>query len=122
MAIPDTAARSYVSPSVSISVVPVTPAQAARVRRRPEDWSAADVYAYITEEIIRAHGPQLPARDVRSALEGFCARFSVPVAVRIARAAFEVYDGMWEGAPVTWRRFTEGHDGFFARPILAELT
>lgn len=122
MAIPATSVRPYVSPSITISAVPVTEAQAARVRRPPEAWSVPDVCAYITEEIIRAHGPQLPARDVRGALEGFCARFSVPVAVRIARAAFEVHGGMWEGAPVTWRRFTEGHDGFFAQPILAALT
>jgi hypothetical protein len=100
----------------------VTEAQAARVRRPPQDWSIADVCAYIAEEIVRAHGPQLPARDVQSALEGFCARFGIIAAVRIARAAFEVYGGMWEGAPVTWRRFTPGHDLFFARPILTALS
>jgi hypothetical protein len=100
----------------------VSEAQAARVRRRPEDWTVADVCAYILEEVRRVHGPQLPARDVKSVLEGFCARFTVPVAACIARAAFEVYGGMWEGAPVTWRRFSATHDEFFSAPIIAALT
>lgn len=122
MATPETTVRSSVSPSASLSVTPVTADQAARVRRPAQDWSVPDVCAYITEEIVRVHGPQLPARNVQSALEGFCARHGIIEAVRIARAAFEIYGGMWEGAPVTWRRFTEGHDSFFAQPILTALT
>ena len=122
MAIPQTPVRYSESLSTSLSVTPVTGAQAARVARAPEAWSAADVTAYVLEEIIRIHGPQLPSKDVRGTLEGFCARFGVPVAVRIARAAFEVYGGMWQGAPVTGKRFGEGHDSFFSQPILDAMT
>lgn len=122
MAVPNTTMRPSESLSVRMSVTPVTAEQAARVRRAPETWTAADFCAYVAEEILRIHGPQLPARDVQGALEGFCDRFGITQAVLIARAAFEVHGGMWEGAPVTWRRFTEGHDGFFAQPIIAALT
>ena len=104
-----------------MSVTPVTAAQAARTARPPGAWSAADVGAYITEEILRAHGPQLPAREAQAVLQAFCQRFTIPVAARIARAAFEVYGGMWRGAPVTWRRFGATNDPFFAEPILAAL-
>jgi acetyl-CoA carboxylase alpha subunit len=115
------AVRASESLSVSLSVTPVSAAQAARVARPPDKWAAADVIAYINEEILRVHGPQLPARDAQQVLQAFCQRFGIPVAVRIARAAFEVYGGMWQGAPVTWRRFSPSHDGFFARPILEAL-
>ena len=104
-----------------MSVTPVTAAQAARTARPPGAWSAADVGAYITEEILRAHGPQLPAREAQAVLQAFCQRFTVPVAARIARAAFEIYRGMWRGAPITRRRFGATNDPFFAEPILAAL-
>jgi hypothetical protein len=105
-----------------VSVTPVSAAQAVRAARPPGSWSAGDVTAYITEEIVRVHGPQLPARDAQQVLEAFCQRFSVPVAARVARAAFEVYGGMWQGAPVTWRRFLPSHDAFFTQPIIDALT
>jgi hypothetical protein len=121
MTIPRMPVITSESLSVSLGVTSVTEAQAARVSRPPEAWTAADVAEYITEEVVRVHGPQLPARDVQETLRGFCERFGVPAAVRIARAAFEIYSGFWEGAPVTWKRFGPGHDEFFAQPILAAL-
>jgi hypothetical protein len=121
MTTPYSPVRSSVSPSDSLTITPVTAAQAARAALPPGDWSTGDFCAYVIEEITRIHGPQLPAKGVQAALEGFCERFSVAVAVQVARAAFEVHNGFWEGAPVTWRRFAEGHDSFFARPILAAM-
>ena len=122
MPVPVTPVRAPQSLSATLSVTPVSTAQAARAARPADAWSASDVVAYITEEITRHHGPQLPARDSDQVLQAFCQRFSVPQAVRVARAAFEVYGGMWQGAPVTWRRFLPSHDGYFAQPILAALT
>jgi hypothetical protein len=119
--VPVAPVRACESLNATLSVTPVSPAQAARAARPPEDWSATDVTAYITEEIVRVHGPQLPAREATAVLQAFCQRFTVPVAARIARAAFEVYGGMWRGAPVTWRRFGATNDAFFAEPILAAL-
>ena len=105
----------------SLSVIPVSPAQAARAQLDPACWTAADVQAYICEEIERIHGPQLPGSDAAAVLGAFCDRFGIPAAVRIARAAFEVYNGMWRNAPVTIRRFTAAHDDFFARQLLGVI-
>jgi hypothetical protein len=105
----------------SLSVIPVSPAQADRAALDPAAWTAADVRAYICEEIERIHGPQLPGHDATVVLGAFCERFGIPAAVRIARAAFEVYGGMWRGAPVTIRRFAEAHDSFFASQLLSAI-
>src|SRR5271166_1928699 len=107
--------------SASLTITSVSEAQVLRVARPPDEWSVDDVYAYAAEEIIRLSGPQLPFRDAQETIQGFCSRFTVPVAVRIMRAAFEVYGGKWMGAPITWRRFTAGHDEFFAARILAAM-
>jgi hypothetical protein len=104
--------------AVSLSVVPVS-REVARLSELPAaSWTPAEVWAYITEEIGRIHGSQLPCGDTRAVTDGFCERFGTADAVRIARAAFEVYRGMWHGAPVTIRRFQAAHDDFFSRPLL----
>jgi hypothetical protein len=121
MTFPATAVQSPASLSATVSVTPVSAAQVARLAKPPEEWSATDVTAYIFEETLRIHGPQLPARDAESVLQAFCQRFSIPKAVFIAKTAFELYGGMWQGAPVTWRRFQPSHDGFFSQPILEAL-
>lgn len=110
------------SPEVSFALTPVSPAQAARAARPPESWTAEDVCAYVTEEIGRIHGEQLPGEDPGEVLAGWCERTGIPAAVRAARYVFEVRGGMWRGAPVTLKRFTPGHDSFFSDPIIAEST
>jgi hypothetical protein len=105
-----------------LTVTSVSEAQASRVSRPPGDWSSLDVFLYVTEEILRLNGPQLPGKAAQQTIESFCSRYGTDTAVRIARAVFEVYQGRWQGAPVTWRRFAPGHDAFFAEPILAAMT
>lgn len=120
----DTDRSSTGTPSVTanLTITSVSEEQARRVSRHPDEWSPEDLYAYVAEECARLNGPQLPGRDARTTIEGFCSRYGIATAVRIARAAYEVYNGMWMGAPVTWRRFGAGHDAFFAEPVLAAMT
>lgn len=80
-------------------------------------WTADDFAYYVTTELTLIHGAQLPCRGQAEILEHFFQRHSEK-AVQIARFAFENMHGMWMGAPVTVRRFAEGHDDFFARPVL----
>jgi hypothetical protein len=108
--------------TASLTVTPVSAGQALRVSRPPEQWDTGDVHAYVAEEITRLNGPQLPAKGTLHVIDDFCRRYGIPTAVRIARAAFEVYGGRWQGAPVTWRRFAQAHDAFFAEIILAAMT
>lgn len=83
--------------------------------------NAAGMAAYVIGEAERLTGPQLPVPVAEEIFSGFIARFGPEEAWRIAHAAIEVHRGMWVGAPITPRRFLPGHDGFFARPILALL-
>lgn len=93
MRVPAETTRSSSEASVvgTLTFTEITEAQALRVARHPDEWSADDLYAYVAEEIVRLNGPQLPCKDTQQTIEGFCSRFTIPVAVRIARAAFEVY-------------------------------
>jgi hypothetical protein len=113
---PGTAAPLAVSQRTSIT--PVSAGQAARATKPAHQWSPEDFAAFVTEEIHRACGEQLPCRDAQGILTAFFGRFGAADAVRIAKAAFELYGGFWAQAPVTVRRFADTHDDFFARPIL----
>ena len=122
---PDTAARlSQTAPlavTEQVAITAVSPAQAARATKPASQWSPGDFAAFVFEEIHRACGDQLPCRDAEGILAGFFYRWGAERAVRIAKAAFELYGGIWQNAPVTVRRFAATHDEFFARRILAAL-
>lgn len=102
-----------------VTVTPVSAGQAARAALAPGQWTTDDFCAYVLEEMTRIHGDQLPSADPRAILAAFCERHRTEDAVRIARAVFERHGGMWQGAPVTIRRFTAAHDEFFAEALLA---
>lgn len=122
---PDTAARHETATPLAVtqrsSITPVSAAQAARATKEARHWSAADFAAFVLEEINRACGEQLPVSDGDAILAGFFDRWGAETAVRIAKAAFELYGGFWANAPVTVRRFADTHDEFFAYRILAAL-
>lgn len=107
-------------PAITLTLAPLSPDQAARMARPAGEWTVGDVCAYVTEEMARIHGAQLPGGDPEEILASFCERRGIPQAALIARTAFEIYNGMWYGAPITIKRFTEGHDSFFSDPIVAE--
>jgi len=114
------AARSLMMTGEALEVIPVSEAQAARAAKDPAQWTPDDLCAYVTEEITRT-GPQLPVAGTRAILAGFWERHGPEKAIRVARAAFEVYHGMWMGAPVSIRRFTQSNDEFFSSRILENL-
>jgi hypothetical protein len=118
-----TSAEAGVRLSTSITIEQV-PARVTELCARPaSSWTTEDLAYYIGSETARIHGPQLPlapGRQTRIVPE-FHERFG-PDAVRIARHAFEARRGMWQGAPITLARFGDGHDEFFSRPILRELS
>jgi hypothetical protein len=75
--------------------------------------------SHIAAEIARCSGPQLPCFNAGQIIDGFWERFGAAGMV-ICRQAFEVHNGMWQGAPVTLQRFQAHHDPFFAVPLLTE--
>lgn len=103
----------------SLSVIPVSRTVADLTALPPSRWTEQDIYIYVREEMTRIHGEQLPSVSLTETMREFCGRFGTETAVRIVRAAFEIYGGMWQGAPVTIKRFLPSHDGFFALPLLA---
>jgi hypothetical protein len=97
---------------------------AAAVQATPEtsqEPSCEAVTSYVTASIEGRWGPQLPGPDPAAVIAGFCERLGAAKAMMIAQAAFEVHGGLWRGAPVTIKRFTEGHDSFFAFPLLSGI-
>lgn len=117
---PETIQESSVTVTGTLTVTPVSANQARLAVLDPAAWTPADFRAYVSEEIERLHGPQLPCRRADDILNGFFDRHGPAGAVFISRHVFEVLGGMWMGAPVTVRRFTESNDEFFARAILAD--
>jgi hypothetical protein len=119
---PGTAQLSQASPQLTttVTVEPVSDRIAELTAREPELWSAADLSLFITEEIARHAGPQLPCAQAQAILEQFWARYGAR-GVLIARRVFEVHRGFWLGAPVTVRRFEPGQDEYFAGRLLDEI-
>lgn len=95
-----------------MSMSAATPVCAARIQ-------AADVLEYVTRSLRERWGHQLPGPDPQETVRGFCERFGADKAMIVARAVFEDHRGLWQGAPVTIRRFTAAHDEFFAIPLLS---
>lgn len=77
---------------------------------------------YVQAEITRTTGPQLACYRAAEILTGFWDRLGALPAMAVCELAFGPHGGMWRGAPVTVLRFQEGHDEFFARPLLAEAS
>ena len=94
---------------------PSAPADCPSASASPREFAA-----YVLSEIERCNGPQLPCYQAEPILEGFLSRFPEN-ATAICAQAFGAYSGMWRGAPVTVLRFQEGHDHFFALPLLEEV-
>ena len=118
-----TAHLSQASPQLTttITVTPVSERVAELTSRDPQTWTGDDLAAFITEEIGRLSGPQLPCTQAESILRKFWERHGAQ-GVLIARRAFEAHQGFWMGAPVTIRRFGQDQDEFFSWPLLNEIS
>lgn len=85
-------------------------------------WTWSDLRDYIIAKSTELFGTQLRDPMKESViLRAFIGRHGIEKAVLVAMAAYEVYGGIWMGAPVTVTRFTKNSDPYFADVILARV-
>jgi hypothetical protein len=112
-------AKAAVVERVKITPLPEEPQRAAHLLQESWDWQG--LRDYVFREIERRHGPQpRNGKTEASIFKSFLSRWEDD-AVRIAKAAFEIYDGMWANAPISVNRFCKNSDPFFAAQIIARL-
>jgi hypothetical protein len=109
------------APTVVETVTVTTLPSEARgfLSRDDAQWSWSDLRDYVVHEIERRFGT-FP-RDAKKEF-GIFSRFVKEhgeQAAAIAKYAFEVCDGWWQGAPISVNRFCKGSD--FAAPIKQSL-
>jgi hypothetical protein len=103
-----------------VTIKPVA-APAAHLLQDEGSWDWRALRDYVVREIERRHGPQVHDDKKEAAIfKSFLTRWEGD-AVRIAKAAFELYEGMWGNAPISVTRFCKGSDEFFAAKILTRL-
>lgn len=98
------------------------PAVSATHQITPEpSWTWRELRDYAMVEIEKRHGPQVRNLAKESGIfKSFMIRWD-DQAIRIVKAAFEIYQGEWAGAPISVNRFCKGSDEFFAARILDRL-
>lgn len=90
------------------------------------DWDWADLRNYVVRHIEDRLGP-IPNREPRKeygVFNSFLNRWNALVpglAPAIAEAAFEIFGGMWESAPIREWHFYKKSDPFFAQVIAERL-
>lgn len=131
--VPDSKDESIIATSVGLDItdkVEVIPAEQAReIISRPtmvqgkthltatSVWGWEQLRDYVVGEIQSRWGarPRDPLKE-SGIFKGFVNRWGAQ-SEPIARAAFEVYNGVWNGAPVAVERFAKGSDPYFAEVI-----
>ena len=95
-------------PAVVSSTTPLTASEA---------WTWEQRRDYVVGEITARWGarPRDPLKE-SGIFKGFVNRWGAQ-SEPIARAAFETYNGIWNGAPVSVERFSKGSDPYFAEVI-----
>lgn len=90
--------------------------------RPVSEWNWSDLRDFIIESIEQRHGPQVrdPKKEA-GIIKSFISRWGIEQAHAIARAAFDVHDGMWRNAPITITRFAKGSDPYFASVIAENI-
>lgn len=86
-----------------------------------EQWGWRELRDYVVASIEERFGP-FP-RDQKKeygVFNGFINRYGAD-APKIARAAFDSYNGMWQSAPVSINRFCKGSDRYFGDVILSKI-
>lgn len=122
--------------SVSVSVTPVQrtadrpatqPVRARQIGTRThllaqeQDWDWRQLRDYVVGQIEHFHGPQpRDPRKEKSIFSSFLDRWGSQAPL-IAKAAFEVHQGMWQSAPISVNRFCKASDGYFAQVIAERL-
>ncbi len=104
--------------TVSVEAIP----SRSDLTSESSQWTWQELRDYVCAQIIQTHGP-FP-RDAKKEF-GIFTRFHKAHGqdgVKVARAAFEIYGGWWNNAPISINRFTKGSDPYFVEPILARLS
>lgn len=96
---------------------------ATHLMAQPGGWDWEAMRDYVIGEIERRFGPspRNPAKE-SGIFKGFINRHGSVLAEKIARAAFEVHNGMWRGAPIGIGRFSQNSDPYFASIIASTIT
>lgn len=102
----------------TVTVTPVRSRSASHLINTGQEWTGQQLRDYVISQIQHFHGPQ-PSNPMKekSIFDSFVSRWGSD-AVVIARAAFEVHEGMWRSAPISVNRFCKASDAYFAAPIL----
>ena len=110
-----------VSATIHVSKSAPLSEQTSYLARGGSQWGWSDLRDYVVREIEKRFGA-FPRDLVKEAgiFKGFMNRWGEK-APAIAKAAFEVHDGMWRGAPIAVTRFTVGNDPYFARIIASNI-
>jgi hypothetical protein len=104
-----------------VTVVPISSA-ASHLLASEENWTWSELRDYIIREIESRHGSQpRDPRKEKGIFNSFLTRWPEGNAIRIAKAAFDIYDGWWANAPISVNRFCKASDPFFSQEILAKL-
>ena len=84
-------------------------------------WTWEQMRDYVLGEITSRWGarPRDPLKE-SGIFKGFVGRWG-DKSEPIARAAFETYNGIWNGAPVSVERFAKGSDPYFAEVIAKNI-
>lgn len=84
-------------------------------------WTWEQLRDYVVQQIEQRWGarPRDPLKEA-GIFKSFISRWG-DQSQAIARAAFEVYGGSWNGAPVSVERFSKGSDRYFAELISQNL-
>lgn len=106
------------APKVTETARAVAVTGTAYIAKSDAEWGWSDLRDYILTEIEARHGAQVrdPKKEA-GIIKAFMSRWGTEGAVRIARTAFEVHDGMWRGAPISINRFCLNSDQWFAGVI-----
>lgn len=86
-----------------------------------EQWGWKELRDYVVSSIEQKFGP-FP-RDYKKEygiFSSYLTRYGND-APKIARAAFESYNGMWSSAPISINRFCKASDPFFSDVILNKI-
>ena len=98
------------------------PSQAAGyVMREESAWGWSDLRDYVIREMESRGNPQVrDGKKEASIFKSFMSRWG-DQSVAIAKAAFEVHNGMWRNAPISVNRFCKASDEYFAAIIAKNL-
>lgn len=86
-----------------------------------ENWTWQELRDYVCSQIIALHGPfPRNAKKEYGIFNRFLNEHGTN-GILVAKAAFEIYNGWWRGAPISINRFARGSDPYFVEPILGAL-